>query len=175
MGSHGHLRLNTKGTWTGLEKIINTAMQEEKRRSLREGKPQSGIQDPVAFLHQRFHSKLRFVLHLNFVARYHHGQDRYSFSLEKPVRVQKIRWVVGCPAKEICCTNLRPRQDRAPPLNGRKASRGQSPRNLSGLNACGSSQYLARKHSNAILAVWCVGSTRTLTVVMEGGYMDPDV
>lgn len=39
--------------------------------------------------------------------------------------------------------NLRPRHDRMPPLNGRNASRGQSPRNRDGLNRYGSAQYFA--------------------------------
>lgn len=46
--------------------------------------------------------------------------------------------------------DLRPRQDLTPPLKGKKASLGQSPRNLDGLNVSGSFQYFATISDGAI-------------------------
>ena len=77
----------------------------------------------------------------NLIFQHDRSEKSYRFRFTESVMIVKIVVVERKKKKE----NLLPIQERAPPLNGQKASRGQSSKNRSGLKASGSSQYRADK------------------------------
>ena len=85
--------------------------------------------------------KLRFILHFDLEAQAKQRDDCNCLDLRKSKTTGLLRDRSKADRK---CWYRRPMHDRAPPLNGMNASRGQSGlRKREGLNSSGFSQYLA--------------------------------
>jgi len=107
-----------------------------KGKNVRQRDDCSTVQKPGFPLLKRLSSELGFLLDCDLILRHEHCENCNTLRLEEPGRICiNISSAKRQVLQEGKITDFLPIQARAPALNGKNASRGQSLRNLSGLKA----------------------------------------